>query len=102
MIGLLLFKNEVKPHSAEVVDTLHRSGVKTVICTGDNATNAIAVGRAVGIVAGRVFRPVLDDDVSVSGKTASDEVLWEEVETKEKLHTSDVAKSDVCLAIEQK
>jgi Cu+-exporting ATPase len=47
--GLLGVADGVKPTAREAIATLRRDGLRVVMLTGDNATTARAVGRAVGI-----------------------------------------------------
>ena len=47
--GLLGVADRVKPTAREAIQTLRRDGLRVVMLTGDNATTARAVGRAVGI-----------------------------------------------------
>jgi P-type Cu+ transporter len=49
LAGLLGVADAVKPTAREAIDALHREGLRVVMVTGDNATTARAVGRAVGI-----------------------------------------------------
>jgi Cu+-exporting ATPase len=47
--GLLAVSDPIKASSKEAVELLHRAGVAIVMATGDNATTADAVARAMGI-----------------------------------------------------
>jgi len=47
--GLLAVSDPIKASSKEAVELLHRAGVAIVMATGDNATTAEAVARAMGI-----------------------------------------------------
>jgi Cu+-exporting ATPase len=47
--GLLGVADTVKPTARETIDALRQEGLRLVMVTGDNATTARAVGRAVGI-----------------------------------------------------
>jgi len=47
--GLLGVADRVQPTAREAIQTLRRDGLRVVMLTGDNATTARAVGRAVGI-----------------------------------------------------
>jgi P-type Cu+ transporter len=49
LAGLLGVADTAKPTARETIDTLRRDGLRVVMVTGDNATTARAVGRAVGI-----------------------------------------------------
>lgn len=50
LLGLLLFRNEVKPDSARYIDVLKTGGVDNVMITGDSVYNGAAVARKVGII----------------------------------------------------
>ncbi|KAF4722968.1 hypothetical protein FOZ63_013267, partial [Perkinsus olseni] len=60
LVGLLLFKNEVKPDSALAIDMLREGDVRSVVCTGDNPLTAIGISKEVGII--DTTRPVLLGD----------------------------------------
>jgi Cu+-exporting ATPase len=49
LAGLLGVADAVKPAAREAIEALHREGLRVVMVTGDNATTARAVGRAVAI-----------------------------------------------------
>jgi Cu+-exporting ATPase len=49
VLALLAFGDALKPHAAQAVAELQRSGLKTVLITGDNREAARAVGAALGI-----------------------------------------------------
>ncbi|KAF4666598.1 hypothetical protein FOZ61_009538 [Perkinsus olseni] len=61
LVGLLLFKNEVKPDSALAINMLREGDVRSVVCTGDNPLTAIGISKEVGII--DTTRPVLLGDV---------------------------------------
>jgi len=50
VIGLLLFRNEMKADSPDAIDMLKEGSVRSVICTGDNELTGIAIGRKCHIV----------------------------------------------------
>ncbi|HCY86915.1 MAG TPA: cation-transporting ATPase PacS [Desulfobacteraceae bacterium] len=47
--GLITVTDPLKPDSAEAIEELHRSGLKTVMLTGDNPQTARTIGREVGV-----------------------------------------------------
>jgi Cu+-exporting ATPase len=49
LAGLLGVADTVKPNAREAIASLRQEGLRVVMVTGDNATTARAVGRAVGI-----------------------------------------------------
>merc|ERR1719410_625485 len=48
--GLILFRNEMKKDSPQAMRELEEGGIKSVICTGDNALTGVSIGRECGIV----------------------------------------------------
>lgn len=48
--GFLLFRNEIKPHSSQVMGELKKSGIETVVLTGDSVFTATAVARQTNII----------------------------------------------------
>jgi heavy metal translocating P-type ATPase len=61
LAGLVPFTDRIRPESREVIQRLHRLGVKnTVMLTGDNAVVARAVGRRLGL--SRQFAEMLPAD----------------------------------------
>jgi len=48
--GLLLFRNEMKRDSPQAIEELKAGGIRSVICTGDNALTGMSIGRKCGIV----------------------------------------------------
>ena len=49
VIGLLILQDPVRADSKCAVESLHRKGIKVVMCTGDNRLTAAAVARELGI-----------------------------------------------------
>ncbi|XP_056128986.1 cation-transporting ATPase 13A2 isoform X2 [Lampris incognitus] len=49
-LGLLVMKNQVKPESADVINTLSLANLRTVMVTGDNILTAVNVARSCGMV----------------------------------------------------
>jgi len=47
--GLVLFKNEMKEDSPAAIQELRSGGINCVICTGDNTTTGISIGKQCGI-----------------------------------------------------
>ena len=71
-LGLLLFRNELKPSSAAAIAELQAGGVRTVMLTGDNAQCAHYIARAAGLVAegGTVLVATLEDEPALPPRTA--------------------------------
>lgn len=49
LLGLLLFRNEVKEDSAAALHSLRKGNIRCVVCTGDNALTGAEVARNVGL-----------------------------------------------------
>ena len=49
-IGFIIFKNNLKPSSAEVIQQLKTANLKSIMVTGDNLETAISVSQEVGII----------------------------------------------------
>ena len=49
MLGILGIQDRIRPGAREVIDALHRSGIRTAMLTGDNARTAAAIARELGI-----------------------------------------------------
>jgi len=47
--GLLALEDPVRPGVKELIKTLRRAGIRTIMITGDQSTTALAVARAVGL-----------------------------------------------------
>jgi Cu+-exporting ATPase len=61
LIGLFAVKDTIKPGAREVVERLHRQGLKTYLVTGDNQLTATSLARQAAIPADHVFAEVLPD-----------------------------------------
>lgn len=55
LIGLVAVKDTLKPGAHEVIDRLHRQGLKLWLVTGDNSLTAASIAQQAGIPAERVF-----------------------------------------------
>ena len=49
LLGAIVIEDEVKPDSKEAIEKLHKAGLKTVMLTGDDETNAKAIAEKTGI-----------------------------------------------------
>lgn len=49
-LGLILFRNEMKPDSPAALAELKAGAVRCVMCTGDNALTAVSIGRKCGMI----------------------------------------------------
>ncbi|CAD7940477.1 unnamed protein product [Amoebophrya sp. A25] len=71
-MGMLLFRNELRPDSVKVIRDLKRANVHTVMITGDNVYTGIAISKQVGLV----------EDCPFCIRTDEEGVpVWEEVST---------------------
>ena len=60
-VGFLVFKNNLKSNSFEIIHELNRSNIKTAMITGDNILTAVAVSKDVGILDDEkdIYSPVI-------------------------------------------
>lgn len=72
--GLLLFRNEMKKTSPQAIHELKAGGIRSVICTGDNALTGISIGRQCGIV---TTEEVLLGEMDANGAT----IEWRDPDT---------------------
>jgi Cd2+/Zn2+-exporting ATPase len=49
LIGILAIADQLKPEAKDVIDRIKRSGIKTVMLTGDNERSAKAIAQQVGV-----------------------------------------------------
>ena len=49
LLGLLILKDKIRPDTAAAIKSLHKLGIKVVMCTGDNRKTAAAVGELLAI-----------------------------------------------------
>lgn len=49
-IGLILFRNEVKPDSKQCIDEIRSAGIECIMLTGDSVHTGAAVAKQVGII----------------------------------------------------
>ncbi|RKP09111.1 hypothetical protein THASP1DRAFT_14697, partial [Thamnocephalis sphaerospora] len=76
-IGLLLFKNQLKPDTTDAIHELKEGDTRTVMITGDNALTGVFIGRQCGMVP-KDARVLLGDVVP---GTHSGQVYWRDVDT---------------------
>ncbi|KAI9479504.1 hypothetical protein BDB00DRAFT_885412 [Zychaea mexicana] len=86
MLGLVLFKNMLKPDTTDAIAQLKRGDIRTVMITGDNALTGVSIGQACGMLPSN--RPVLLGDV----RDEDGQVIWTDTETNMR-HTTE--KSEV-------
>ncbi|KAJ3104777.1 hypothetical protein HDU97_008845 [Phlyctochytrium planicorne] len=78
LVGLVLFRNELKPDTGDALDDLRDGGCRVVMITGDNADTAVFIAKASGMIRHTEFgQPIiLMADLSPD-KTG---VVWKNVE----------------------
>ncbi|KAJ1974534.1 hypothetical protein H4R35_003560 [Dimargaris xerosporica] len=77
LIGLVLFKNNLKPDTADAIAELKQGATRTVMITGDTALTGVFIARACGLAPPN-DRMLLGD---IDGKQGS--VVWTDVDTDE-------------------
>jgi magnesium-transporting ATPase (P-type) len=82
--GLLLFRNEVKPDSAEALTELREADIRCIMCTGDCLSTGVAVARSTNLLPSEEDeRDVLVATGDVDKNTG--EIVWLNDSTKEKV-----------------
>merc|ERR1712003_450632 len=71
--GLLLFINEMKNDSPDAMQALENGGIRSVICTGDNALTGISIGKQCGIV---------KTDRVLLGEMIDGRLVWKDSDTE--------------------
>jgi cation-transporting ATPase 13A3/4/5 len=87
--GLLLFINEMKNDSPDAMLALEKGGIRSVICTGDNALTGISIGKQCGIV---------KTDTVLLGELIGERLVWKDSDTEQE---TDVFEHDCQLAVAQ-
>ncbi|KAJ3414429.1 hypothetical protein HDV05_006610 [Chytridiales sp. JEL 0842] len=80
--GLCLFRNELKPDTADALEELRDGGCRVVMITGDNADTAVFVAKKAGMVRGTTQ----GEPIVIQGDLASSDsmtVEWRNVEDKQ-------------------
>ncbi|KAI8379410.1 uncharacterized protein BYT42DRAFT_568700 [Radiomyces spectabilis] len=75
-VGLVLFKNLLKPDTADAIRQLKEGDTRTVMITGDNALTGVFIGQACGLVPSQArvaVGDVIDHD--------KDHIVWVDAET---------------------
>src|SRR5690625_7887676 len=55
MVALVGISDPPRPEAVEAIAQCHRAGIRVLMITGDNAVTAAAIGREMGLNAGRVM-----------------------------------------------
>lgn len=50
LIGLMYIKDEVREEAKEGIELVHKSGIQTVMITGDNKDTAINISKEIGLI----------------------------------------------------
>ncbi|XP_029332375.1 cation-transporting ATPase 13A2 isoform X2 [Mus caroli] len=75
LLGLLVMRNLLKPQTAPVIQTLRKTGIRTVMVTGDNLQTAVTVARACGMVGTQEHLVVIHATHPEQGQPAALEFL---------------------------
>ncbi|DAZ99712.1 TPA: LOW QUALITY PROTEIN: hypothetical protein N0F65_000890 [Lagenidium giganteum] len=87
-VGLVLFQNQVKEDSKEVIERLREADIRCIMITGDNALTECHVARQCGMVSPGC--PVVLGDIVAQGKYESKALVWRDVDTGLEYTTKDV------------
>lgn len=90
LLGLVLFQNDLKSDSAQVLSTLKQGGVRSVMITGDNAMTGCYIARESGMVP-RGARVILGDILAIN-KQGGKALVWKDIDTLEILSNKDIHK----------
>nr|XP_004657661.2 polyamine-transporting ATPase 13A2 isoform X2 [Jaculus jaculus] len=74
-LGLLVMRNLLKPQTAPVIRDLQRTGIRTVMVTGDNLQTAVTVARGCGMVGPQEHLIIIHASHPERGQPASLEFL---------------------------
>ncbi|XP_031235157.1 cation-transporting ATPase 13A2 isoform X2 [Mastomys coucha] len=75
LLGLLVMRNLLKPQTAPVIQTLRKTGIRTIMVTGDNLQTAVTVARACGMVGTREQIAIIHATHPEQGQPAALEFL---------------------------
>ena len=75
LLGLVLFKNMLKPDTAEAIAELKQGDIQTVMITGDNALTGVSIAQSCGMLPSD--KPVLLADI----REKDGEIVWVDTET---------------------
>ncbi|KAJ0409586.1 hypothetical protein P43SY_008458 [Pythium insidiosum] len=88
LLGLIMFQNELKDDSADVIAKLKEGDLRVVMITGDNAMTGCYIARQSGIVRPGA-RVVLGEILAVNQQGAK-ALVWKDVDTLEVVPNRDV------------
>ncbi|XP_052033882.1 polyamine-transporting ATPase 13A2 isoform X6 [Apodemus sylvaticus] len=75
LLGLLVMRNLLKPQTAPVIQSLRKTGIRTIMVTGDNLQTAVTVARACGMVGTQEHLAVVHATHPEQGQPAALEFL---------------------------
>ena len=87
LIGVMLFRNELKNDTPQALQKLRKGGCRTVMITGDHPNTAIFIARSAGM-----FRDELATPTIIIAELNNDKITWQNITTKEYLKQSQVEK----------
>ncbi|DAZ98290.1 TPA: hypothetical protein N0F65_008876 [Lagenidium giganteum] len=90
LLGLIMFQNELKEDSANVISELKNGDIRAVMITGDNAMTGCYIARASGMVRG-TSRVILGDIMAVNAQGGK-ALVWKDVDTQEVLSNREIHK----------
>ncbi|XP_038190566.1 polyamine-transporting ATPase 13A2 isoform X2 [Arvicola amphibius] len=75
LLGLLVMRNLLKPQTTPVIQTLRKTGIRTIMVTGDNLQTAVTVARGCGMVGAQEHLVIIHATHPEQGQPASLEFL---------------------------
>ncbi|XP_063144151.1 polyamine-transporting ATPase 13A2 isoform X8 [Rattus norvegicus] len=75
LLGLLVMRNLLKPQTTPVIQTLRKTGIRTVMVTGDNLQTAVTVAKACGMVGTQEHLAIIHATHPEQGQPAALEFL---------------------------
>ncbi|XP_057639782.1 polyamine-transporting ATPase 13A2 isoform X2 [Chionomys nivalis] len=75
LLGLLVMRNLLKPQTTPVIQTLRKTGIRTIMVTGDNLQTAVTVARGCGMVGTQEHLIIIHATHPEQGQPASLEFL---------------------------
>ncbi|XP_040613462.1 polyamine-transporting ATPase 13A2 isoform X4 [Mesocricetus auratus] len=71
LLGLLVMRNLLKPQTTPVIQTLRKTGIRTIMVTGDNLQTAVTVARGCGMVGTQEHLVIIQATHPEQGQPAS-------------------------------
>ncbi|TMW57735.1 hypothetical protein Poli38472_014338 [Pythium oligandrum] len=88
LLGLIMFRNEIKEDSRDAILKLKSGDVRTVMITGDNAMTGCYIARASGMVEAEA--KVILGDMVVENEAQGAHLVWKDVDTQEVFETAQI------------